>query len=59
MEIETKSFIRATDWALKVQLKSRKREKMSKEVRTARGWSTHCDSAPVLMGAHQIQLDLD
>ena len=39
MEIET--LIRAMDWAPKVQMKSRRRDKMSKEVRTVRGWSTH------------------
>ena len=35
------------------------REKMSKEVRTVRGCSTHWDSMPDLMGAHQSQLDWD
>ena len=41
MEIETKTHIGALDSAPKVQLKSRRRENMSKEVRTTRGWFTH------------------
>ena len=45
------------DWAPKVQMKSRRRENMSKEVRTTRGASTHWDGGTDLMGAHQGQLD--
>ena len=41
MEIETETLIRATDWAPKAQLKGRRREKMSMEIRTAWGWSTN------------------
>ena len=41
MEIEKKSLIRARNLAPKVQLKSRRRENMTKEVRAARGSSTH------------------
>ena len=40
-------------------MKSRKRENMSKEVRTARGVPTHGDGGADLMGAHQGQLDWD
>ena len=59
MEIETETHMGVLDWAPKVQLKSRRRENMSKEVRTTRGSSTHWDSVPELMGAHQNQLDWD
>ena len=41
MEIETEIHIGVLDLAPKVQMKDRKRENMSKEVRTARGASTH------------------
>ena len=41
MEIEAETLIRALDSAPKVQMKGRRREKMSKEVRTTRGWFTH------------------
>ena len=41
MEIETETLIRAMDWAPKAQLKGRRREKTSMEVRTVRGWSTN------------------
>ena len=57
MEIETETHIGALDWAPKVQMRSRRRENMSKEVRTARGASTHWDGGTDLMGAHQGQLD--
>ena len=41
MEIETETHIGALDLAPKVQMRSRRREKMSKEVRTMRVVSTH------------------
>ena len=41
MEIETETHIGALDLAPKVQMRSRRRENMSKEVRTTRGASTH------------------
>ena len=41
MEIETETHIGALDLASKVQMRSRRRENMSKEVRTTRGVSTH------------------
>ena len=41
MEIETKTHIGALDLAPKVQMKSRRRENVRKEARTARGVSTH------------------
>ena len=41
MEIETETHIGAVDLATKVQMRSRRRENMSKEVKTTRGVSTH------------------
>ena len=41
MEIETETHIGALDLAPKVQMRSRRRENMSKVVRTKRGASTH------------------
>ena len=41
MEIETETHIGALDLAPKVQMRSRRRENMSKEVRTTRGVFTH------------------
>ena len=41
MEIETEIHTEAMDLAPKVQMKRRRRENMSKEVRTTRGASTH------------------
>ena len=41
MEIETETHIRALYLAPKVQIRSRRRENMSMEVRTTRGASTH------------------
>ena len=41
MEIETETHIGALDLAPKVQMRSRRKENMSKEVRTTRGASTH------------------
>ena len=41
MEIETETHIGALDWASKVQMKSRWKENMKKEVRTAKGAFTH------------------
>ena len=41
METEIESHIGALGSAPKVQLKSRRREKISKEVWPVRGWSTH------------------
>ena len=41
MEIETETHIGALNLAPKVQMRSRRRENMSKEVRTARGAFTH------------------
>ena len=55
----SETHIGALDWAPKVQLKSRRREKTRKEVWTVRGWFTHWDSVRVLMGSNQIQLDRD
>ena len=49
----------STDWAPKFQMRSRRRENMSKEVRTARGVPTHWDDGTDLMGAHQGLLDWD
>ena len=43
----------------KVQLKSTGRQNMTKKVRTMRGWFTHRDRVPDLMGEHKIQLDQD
>ena len=40
-------------------MNSRRRENMSKEVRTTRGVSTHGDIGTDLMGAYQSQLDWD
>ena len=40
-------------------MRSRRKENMSKEVRTARGASTHWDGGADPMGAHQGQLDWD
>ena len=57
MEIETETHIGALDLAPKVQMRSRRRENMSKEVRIMRDASTHCDGGADLMGAHQGQLD--
>ena len=59
MEIETETHIGALDLAPKVQMRSRRRENMNKEVRTTRGEPTHCDGGAYLMGAHQGQLDWD
>ena len=41
MEIETETHIGTLDLAPKVQMRSRRRENMSKEVKTTRGASTH------------------
>ena len=41
MEIESETHIGTLDLAPNVQMKSRRRENMSKEVRTTRGMSTH------------------
>ena len=41
MEIETEIHIGALDLAPKVQMRSRRKENMSKEVRTTKGASTH------------------
>ena len=41
MEIETETHIGELDLTPKIQMKSRRRENMSKEVRTMRGVSTH------------------
>ena len=41
MKLETETHIGAQDWAPKVQIRSRRRENMSREVRTARGTPTH------------------
>ena len=41
LEIETETHIGAMDCAPKVQMKSRRRENMKKEVRTAKGAFTH------------------
>ena len=41
MEIETETHIKELDLAPNVQMRSRRRENMSKEVRTMRGASTH------------------
>ena len=41
MEIETEIHIEALDLAPKVQMRSRRRENMNKEVRTTRVASTH------------------
>ena len=41
MKRETVTHIGALNYTPKVQLKSRRREMMSKEVRIASGWSTH------------------
>ena len=41
MEIETETHIGALVRALKGQMRSRRRENMNKEVRTARGAFTH------------------
>ena len=57
MEIETETHIEVLNLAPKVQMRSRRRENMSKEVRTSRGASTHRDGGTDLMGAHQGQLD--
>ena len=43
MKIETETHIGTLDLAPKVQMRSRRRENMSKEVRTTRGASTHRD----------------
>ena len=59
MEIETETHIGALDWAPKVLMRSRRRQDMSKEVRTARGASTHCDGGTDIMETHQGQLDWD
>ena len=53
MEIETETHIGALDLAPKVQMRSRRRENMSKEVRTTRGVPTHCDGGAELMETHQ------
>ena len=59
MEIETETHNGALNLAPKVQMRSRRRENMSKEVRTTRGVPTHWDDRADLMGAHQGQLDWD
>ena len=59
MEIETETHIGALDLTPKVQMMSRRRENMNKEVRTVRGASTHRDGGTDLMGAHQGQLEWD
>ena len=59
MEIESETHIGALDLALKVQMRSRRRENMKKEVRTARGAFTHGYKGTDLMRAHQSQLDWD
>ena len=59
MEIETETHIGALDLAPKVQIRSRRRENVSKEVRTTRGAPTHSEGGADLMGAHQGQLDWD
>ena len=41
MKIETETHIGALDLAPKVQMRSRRRENMSKKVRTTRGAPTH------------------
>ena len=41
MEIETETHIGALDLVPKVQMRSRRRENMNKEVRITRGASTH------------------
>ena len=41
MEIETETHIGVLDLAPKVQMRSRRRENVSKEVRITRGASTH------------------
>ena len=41
MEIETETYTGALGLTPKVQMRSRRRENMSKEVRFARGVSTH------------------
>ena len=53
MGIETETHTEVMDFAPKVQMSSRRREKMSKEVRPTRGASTHQDGRTDLMGAHQ------
>ena len=57
MEMETETHIGALDLAPKVQMRSRRRENMSKEVRNTSGASTHLHGGTDLMGAHQGQLD--
>ena len=57
MEIETETHIGTLDLVPKVQMMSRTRENMNKEVRTTCGASTHGDGGTDLMGAHQGQLD--
>ena len=57
IEIETETHIGGLDWTPKVPMRTRRRENMSKEVRTARDVSTHWDGGTDLMGAHQGQLD--
>ena len=59
MEIESETHIGTLDLAPNVQMKSRRRENMSKEVKTARGAATHGDGGADLMGDHQGQLDWD
>ena len=59
MKLETDIHIGALDWVPKVQMRSRRREVMSKEVRIARGAPTHWDSGTDLMWAHQGQLNWD
>ena len=59
MEIETETHTGALDLAPFVQIRSRRRENMSKEVRTTRGASTHWDNGTDLMRAHHGQLDWD
>ena len=53
------AYVQAEHCKCKAQMKSRRRENMSKEVRTTRGASTHGDDGTDLMGAHQGQLDWD
>ena len=59
MEIETETHIGALELAPKVQMRSRRRENMNKEVRTVRGAFTHWYKGTDLMRAHQGHLDWD
>ena len=59
MEIETESHAGAPDRALNVPVRSRRKENMSKEVRTTRGAPTHEYTGADPPGAHQGQLYCD